>query len=229
MTNAAPEMGPALWRTGERYRDCGRFVHAYVRAKLRHDPINEDLLSLGSGERFGTVLDVGCGRGQLGIVLLKSGLASSVLGLDLNPRHLQHALQAARGLAFQAEQQDLSRDQALTVADTILMVDVLYQLEPASQRALLCAAATAARQRILIRTADPDRGLRSVITRMLELLGRRVWPHSGAHVNPPEVAVIDETLATAGFSIAEAPCWRGTPFANILLIARRDDTWRLPL
>jgi hypothetical protein len=102
----------------------------------------------------------------------------------------------------------------------VLLVDVCYQLDTAAQMRLLRAAARAARSRILIRTADPARGLRSRGTRGLELLGRRFWPHSGAQVNARPLPDIAAVLQDAGFTTTQTPCWRGTPFANVLLIGR---------
>jgi hypothetical protein len=72
-----------------------------------------------------------------------------------------------------------------------------------------------------VRTADPSHGLRSAITRGLEVLFRRVWPHAGARVNALPVVQLAARLQEAGFAVTAAPCWRGTPFANVLLVARR--------
>ena len=106
-------------------------------------------------------------------------------------------------------------------ATTVLLVDVLYQLEAGVQLALVRTAARAARQRILIRALDPDRGMRSALTIGLERLMRRVSPHSGKHVDVVPVARLTETLSEAGFAVSIAPCWQGTPFANVLIIGRR--------
>ena len=59
-------------------RDCGRFVRGYVAGKLRRDPVHRDVLGLATGEAFGEVIDIGCGRGQLALALLEAGLARSV-------------------------------------------------------------------------------------------------------------------------------------------------------
>ena len=51
-----------------------------------------------------------------------------------------------------------------------------YQLEPVVQIALLRAAARAAQRRVLIRTLDPDLGMRSTLTLRLERLMQRLSP-----------------------------------------------------
>ncbi len=205
-----------------RYAGCGRLVAGYVAGKLRRDPVTRAVLAEAASGGLGEVVDLGCGRGQLGIALLLAGAARSVRGLEVAPRALAQAAQAAAGLAFRAEARDLVRDASVPAADTVLVVDVLYQLPDAAQAAVLAAAARAARRRVLIRMLDPDRGARSALTVGLEQLGRRLSPHSGAMVNPRPVAEAASALRAAGFAVAVTPCWAGTPFANVLLIARRS-------
>jgi len=211
----------ALARTAERYRSCGRLAHGYVGSKLRRDPVHREVLRLAAAEGFGDVVDIGCGRGQLGIALLEAGAARSVIGLDCQAAQLGQCEQAASGLAFQSRLLDLADKFEIPAADTLLAVDVLYQLDDASQQRLLDAMARCAGQRVVLRLLDPACGLRSVLTLGLERLWRRVSPHSGRWVNPWPVTRIASVFRAAGYHVAVAPCWRGTPFANVLLIARR--------
>jgi 2-polyprenyl-3-methyl-5-hydroxy-6-metoxy-1,4-benzoquinol methylase len=192
-----------------------------VAGKLRHDPVHAELLSLGAREPFGSVVDIGCGRGQLALAMLESGVSAEVVGLDCNMRLLHQASHAAAGLRFTGCPQDLSANASLPLADTLMLIDVLYQLDTAAQTALLRQAGAAARRMVLIRTPDPALRLRSMLTRMLEHAFRRLLPNTGARVNPPDPAMIEVILTEAGFTIERRPCWRGTPFANILLVARR--------
>jgi len=220
VSSGTTELESLFARVARRYRDCGRFAGHYVAAKLHHDPVHRDLLALAASERFGDVVDIGCGRGQLGTALLEAGLARSVLGLDCHAGHLRQARRAATGLGFSAVLQDLAECQQVPPAATVLLIDVLYQLEPRVQMALLQAAIRAARERIIIRTLDPDRGLRSSLTVWLEKLMRGVSPHSGKHVAAQPVPCIVRSLDEAGVAASIVPCWRGTPFANVLIIGR---------
>jgi SAM-dependent methyltransferase len=214
------DIGLARRRVAERYRHGSRFDRGFIAGKLRHDPIYADLLAqVGSG--FGHVLDIGCGRGQLGVFLLEAGVATSVLALDWNAGQIAQAQWAARGLPLRAEQRDLSVDPNLPEADTVFLIDILYQLDIETQRALFASAIRSARSRVVIRTPGPGRGLRATFTRTLEMLGRRVWPHSGEFVNPQPVTAFETALAAAGFSVNVGPCWRGTPFSNVLVIGQR--------
>jgi 2-polyprenyl-3-methyl-5-hydroxy-6-metoxy-1,4-benzoquinol methylase len=215
-----PDLAALFERVARRYRDCGRFARHYVAAKLRRDPVHRDILALAAREAFGDVVDIGCGRGQLAVALLDAGLARSVSGLDCNAGHLRQAQRAANGLAFTPTVQDLAQCQDVPNGTTVLLVDVLYQLEPQIQMALLQAAILATRQRIIIRTLDPDRGLRSRVTVWLEKLVRGMSPHSVQHVAACSVSCILRTLNEAGLDASVTPCWQGTPFANVLIIGR---------
>jgi len=208
-------------RVARRYAGCGIGTVRYVSAKLRRDPVHCDVLDIGEASGLGDVLDIGCGRGQLGVALLLAGQARSVLGLDRSVAHLDQARRAAEGLAFAARVQDVASDAKLPVVDTVLIVDVLYQLVPAAQIALLRSAARVVRQRVLIRTLDPERGLRSAITLAFERAVRRFSPHSGEHVSPLPLGCLGDVLRREGFAVSVAPCWRGTPTANVLLVAHR--------
>ncbi|MFO1029242.1 MAG: class I SAM-dependent methyltransferase [Acetobacteraceae bacterium] len=223
MIAPAPPLAAAISRTVRRYRGASRFGRFYVAGKLRLDPLYQALFAL-PAPRFGTVIDLGCGRGQLGILLLEAGAATTVLAVDGQAALLADARQVSDGLNLRTERYDLTALPALPAADTIFMIDVLYQLDAATQQAVLEAATTAARRRIIIRAADPARGWRSRLTGGLERMVRRVWPHAGAHVNPRPVGAIVDRLEAAGFSVSIRPCWQGTPFSNVLIDAIRRDT-----
>lgn len=192
-------MGDAavLARAADRYRAAGRFGRHYVSAKLRRDPVYADLLALAGDAGFGDVADVGCGRGQLGVALLEAGAARSVLGLDWNPAHLRQAQRAASGLAFRAVVQDLGCDAALPAADTVVLIDVLYQLDDAAQAALLdfggargAALRAGAHRRPRARAAQRDHAG----------TGSAVPPRLAARGRPRERAPAGATGGAAGSS-----------------------------
>jgi SAM-dependent methyltransferase len=218
------ECDRALGLTVERYRGCGRLAYGYVRSKLRRDPVHRDVLCLAAAECFGDVVDIGCGRSQLAIALLQAGLARSVLGVDCRAEHLAQAGQAAAGLAYRSMFVDLADGFEAPEADTILAVDVLYQLDDCSQQRLLRSVARAARRRVVLRLLDPGCGMRTAVTVGLERLWRGFSPHAGRCVNPWPVARIAGFLWSEDYDVTVTPCWRGTPFANVLLIAHRQSS-----
>ena len=214
-------LNEALARTARRYHGGRRFTRHYVASKLRTDPVHRAVLAMAAAEPFGDVADVGCGRGQLGLALLEAGGARSVTGLDWAGQALDDARLAGTGMAFTAHAQDLAADPHVAPCDTALVIDLLYVLPQSRALPLLAAVAAAARRRVLVRTLDPGQGWRSRLHLAMERLGRPVWPHAGAVVDPAPISVLTQVLAHAGFAVTVAPCWAGTPFANVLLDAAR--------
>jgi SAM-dependent methyltransferase len=208
-------------RVAARYRGCGRFAFYYVSGKLRGDPLTSALLALGAAEDLGEVADLGCGRGQFAALLLEAGLARKIIALEGNPALLEQAHRALQGLRFEGRLQDLTADPMVPQVDTVLLLDVLYQLPTEAQAQLLAIAAYSARRRVVIRTADPEQAGRAWLTRMLELTALRIWPHSGTMVNARPIGWIAAQLAGAGLSVQISPCRAGTPFSNVILTARR--------
>ncbi len=194
-------------------------ARCYVASKLRRDPVHRAVLN--AAPDLGHVADAGCGRGQLAVLLLLAGRARSVVGIDRNRPHLDQARQAADRLAFTPVVGDLGSAAAIPECDTVVLVDVLYQLAPDAQTALVASAAQAARRRVLIRTLDPDLGFRSRTTLLFERAARCLSPRSGARIAPVPVSALMERLERDGFGVTVVPCWQGTPFSNVLVSARR--------
>ena len=211
----------ALRRTAARYRSCDKFTRYYVASKLRMDPVHEAVLTLAAQTPFGRVLDLGSGRGQLGVALLEAGLATSVLALDQDAAALAQLAHAAAGLPLRTQRADLAAWQPSEDAHTVLLTDVLYQFPTGQQLALLLQAAACARHAVIIRASDPARGWRSVLSTVLERLGRGWWPTFGARHNALPPARLAEALTGCGFQVATQACADATPLAGVLLVARR--------
>jgi SAM-dependent methyltransferase len=206
-----------------RYAGASRFAQGFVAGKLRHDPATLALIRLAAERPFGDVLDLGCGPGQLGLALLASGLATNLTGLDRDRAKLAEARQAASGLPARFAETDLTAPAIIFPdCDTLLMVDVLYQLPEPAQRPLLLAAARAARRRVLIRAFDPDRGWRSAAGLAMEVLGRALRGDRNA-IRPLPLAALAAPFEAAGFAVSVSPCWGSTPWPNVLLVAERPQ------
>lgn len=206
-----------------RYAGASRFARGFVDGKLRHDPATLALLRLAARRPFGTVVDLGCGRGQLGLALLTAGVAERLTGLDHDGAKLAEAGRAAAGLPARFAEADLAAAPAagLPDCDTLLMVDVLYQLPEPAQRPLLAAAARAACRRVVVRAFDPDRGWRSAAGFAMEVLGRAVRGDRNA-IRPLPLAAVAAPLEAAGFAVSVSPCWGNTPLPTVLLVAERQ-------
>lgn len=209
-------------RVVARYRGRSRYTRGYVAWKLRLDPVHRAVLDLAAGEPLGRVADLGCGRAQLGVALLEAGLATGITGLDWDAGELADARHAAAGLDATFIQADL-RAAIIPEADTVLIIDVLYQMPAEAQLDLLARAADAARSRLIIRVFDPDRGWRSRVGYLSEA---GIWAaclYRRASIRPTPIAVLEAALSRAGFACETRPCWGMMPLPNVLLVARRTS------
>ena len=208
-------------RVAGRYRACSRYTRGYVTWKMRLDPVHRTVVDLAAAERFGSVADLGCGRAQLGLALLEAGLATSLTGFDWDADELADARRAAAGLDATFAQADL-RAAAIPPADTVLIIDVLYQMPAEAQLDLLARAAASARSRLVARVFDPDRGWRSRVGWLSEA---GIWAaglYRRASIRPTSIATLEAALDRAGFACETRPCWGMTPLPNVLLVARRQ-------
>jgi SAM-dependent methyltransferase len=223
MTATGMSLTVTAANVSRRYAGCSRFGRHYVRWKLVSDPIHRTVFEMAARHPLGTVADIGCGRGQMGVALLEQRLADRVVGLDLDTARLAEGRMAAGTLPISFHQAD-ARTCPIPRCDTVLLIDVLYQLGTAEQSALLRRAGAAARRQMLIRTMDPDRGWRSRATRWSEAAAERLHiKRRGGAVNPTPIPWFVGLLRELGFETNIVPCWEGTPFANVLLIATRKD------
>lgn len=198
----------------------GRATQGFVRGKLRGDPVVSVLLAM---RGLGRVLDLGCGRGQLAIALLLGGVAESVTGLDLDAAKIARAEEAARGLPARFAVADLAQA-AIPASDTVLIIDVLLQMPPAAQDALIARIVASAPRRVLIRAFDPECGWRSAFGFAMERIRRLLGGDLGlaGALAPRPLRELAAPFERAGYTVRVTPCWAGTPLPNVLLVAERS-------
>ncbi len=230
MVETADDRAATLRRTARRYRGGDRFSMFYVAFKLRMDPVHAAILAVAARTPFGTVLDLGSGRGQMGVALLEAGSATAVLALDHDARALAALRYAGSGLALRTQPADLAESGPDEAADTVLLIDVLYQFPTTAQLGLLQRAAAQARHRVVIRATDPARGWRSGLSSLLERLGRGIWPTFGERWNPLPPARLAQVLVGCGFAVRMEPCDRRAPLGGVLVIGTRPvgAVWPTP-
>ncbi len=204
------------------YGQASRYGRHFVQGKLLSDPVSPAVLRL-AAERggFGTVTDLGCGRGQVGLALLRLGLARRVQGLDLDAAKIRDASQAAAGLPAEFAVADVGTA-AVPDCDTLIIFDVLLQMPEASQRRLLHRIARAARERVVIRAFDPAAGWRARLGTAAEQLGRALR-RDGTTLCTLPLEEIAAPLEAAGFHVLVRPCWGWTPLPNVMLLAERGS------
>jgi len=218
-------------RVAERYARVASRM--YARGKLGSDPIARQLVELGREQPLGEVVDVGCGRGQMGILLLEAGVASRVIGVDWDDAKLEEGRAAARGRSLEPNASEASKELPMTFekgdvrsfepppCDTLLLVDVLHYLTDKQQLEVLERCMQSARKRVVLRELDPDRGWRSATTRVQEAVTTFFGYNVGERVRVLPIASFAEPLERAGFSVRVEPSWGSTPFSNVMVVATR--------
>lgn len=218
------------------YRAAGLFAYHFARGKLAGDPAYRALLERGLLRGPRRLLDLGCGQGLL-VAWLRAaeqvwrdgrwpahwppppqGLA--IRGIELMPREVQRARRAF-GPQADITQGDI-RVAEFGGADAIVMLDVLHYLAPDAQRAVLQRVRGALPDGglLLARVADAAGGLRFHISQWVDKAVMLARGHGLIELHCRSVACWRALLAEHGFESQALPMSEGTPFANVLLIAR---------
>lgn len=222
-------------RASLRYLDSGYAQWEFVRGKLRFDPVYLHLVRSGVLPSRGRLLDLGSGRG----ILLSLLVAYRDLAATVPPPHgwpsppelelvgvegrRRAAAIARRALGGQAKVRwaDLGRVE-LPTCQGVVLLDVLHYLGRETQEKLLARVRGALEEGgvVVVREADAGAGVRFAATRLAErlrsLLRGRPWGRFAYR----RAAEWQSLLEREGLEVRAEPCRRGTPFANVLLVAR---------
>jgi SAM-dependent methyltransferase len=240
LAEGAPDWVKAVERVATRYalpqssRPRDRVLFHHIRGKLLADPAARLVAELGGEEplALGSVLDIGSGRGQVAILLLELGRATSVRGLDWDRRKIESAVRAS-GAQPQLDATFAvadARTAPLEPADTVLLVDLLHYFLPEEQDAILDRAADAVAPggHILVREADADRSLRSLVTWLEERLFTFLRVNRGERVRFRAAADFVRRLESRGLACETRRAWGRLPFSNVLIVGHRPDAPRRP-
>lgn len=226
VAEASPELlfDAACDRTRARYRGAPTNDRCYVAGKLAFDPVFKLVLELPGS--FGRVLDLGCGRGQLSLLLLELGRATHVVGIDSDARKVDIASAAGPEAEFRAG--DLAGGE-LAQADTILLIDVLHYMPLAEQDALLSAAANALAPggRLLVRELNAVAGARSGFTRFMEFWARKTGLNKGRATHYRPARELCDVLEHVGLASSVQGASERTPFGNVLIVAGGSPSVKL--
>ncbi len=221
------------------YRPTGRFNYHWARGKLGSDPIFAALLKrpiLPDGAR---VLDLGCGRGLLAAWLLgaeqlaaqgewsecttpPAGL--SFRGIELMEREAicgNRALQPLHGERVKLRGGDMC-EAYLTDADVIAILDVLHYVSYAGQDKLLdrIRAALGTGGLLVTRVGDAGGGLRFAFSQLVDSCISLAQGHRLPRMWCRPLEQWIGALEARGFVVEAIPMSSGTPFANVMLVAR---------
>ena len=218
------------------YRPAGRYPYYFALGKLGLDPVFPALLSRGLIGEGARILDLGCGQGVLGALLVAAQSSFqtngwpadwptpphrwSLRGIELQDRLAGWGRLALRERA-QIETGDL-RIAQIPDADVVVILDVLHYLDPNAQNRVLEQIARSLRGggMLLLRVGDARAGFRFRFTRWADSIstlcrGQGLPAHHCRTTGDWRAA-----LEALGFTVQTESMSRGTPFANVLLIAR---------
>lgn len=220
-----------------RYDPRDRYARHFARGKLTGDPAFRGLLAHGLIPRGARLLDVGCGQGVLGALLLAARDShargewpagwpappdpAAIRGIDLSPRDVDRARAAMPEGRFECA--DIRRAD-LGEADAVVILDVLHYIGFEEQRDLLQRVGDALRGGgvLLLRVADNDGSLRFHYTVAVDHAVTALRGHRIERFHCRPVAEWKALLESLGFRVEARPMSEGTAFANVLLVSRYD-------
>jgi predicted TPR repeat methyltransferase len=216
------------------YLAAGKHAWLFARGKLRYDPVYFWLLRRGLLPQHGSLLDVGCGQGML-LSLLRAAKHQTgawpddwpsppklvLRGIDLSAKRVRTARRAL-GADAQLDRGDV-RDLDLQRCSVIVLLDVLFYLGEADQARVIAKVATALEPGglLLLREADAGAGWAFQVTKWSERLACALRGSVRQRLHYRSAAQWIAQLVTHGFSVETTPMSEGTPFANILFVARK--------
>lgn len=213
----------------ERYRPAGRVAYHFARSKLQRDPVYRSVFESDLLPRKGTLLDLGCGGGLMLAVLASArALQAASARPDLRLVGVETRIQAA-GVARQALQgeaeivTDDARHHPLPPAQAVLLFDVLNMMRAADQDRVLAAVLAVLEPGGVLLVREVDAGAGAPF-RMVSVGNRiKAWAngHSARDFQFRSLPEWRRWLERAGLAVETRPMGMGTPFGNVLLVARR--------
>lgn len=224
----------------EPYRPTGNFNYYWARGKLGGDPVFAALLEQNIFPPGARVLDLGCGRGLLAAwCLAAEQLAArgqwpttlptppaglNFRGVELMAREAQcgnAALQPIYGQRVQLTGGDM-RLADLQELDVVAILDVLHYIPHAEQDQMLdrIRSALGSGSLFVTRVGNAGSGWRFKVS---QLVDRCISFAQGHRLDRMWCRPVDEwtqALEDRGFVVQALPMSAGTPFANVMLVAR---------
>jgi SAM-dependent methyltransferase len=235
-----PQARPLFEAATRPYIGAGHYAWHFARGKLRHDPVFFSLLRRGLLPDRGSLLDLGCGQGVL-LSLLKAAkdeyragrwprdwpappLNLGLQGIELREDRVQ-AARRALGDSVRVVQRDL-RDFDFPPCSVIVMLDVMLYLGEAEQARVIEKAAGALEPGglLLLREADAGAGFAFQVTKWSERMTGALRGQFGQPLHYRRAVQWIAELAGRGFAVSAEPTSEGTPFANVLFVARKVPT-----
>jgi SAM-dependent methyltransferase len=235
-------------QAAQRYRSCGMTAWQFARGKLLGDPVYRAVLDGPWLKRGGTVIDLGCGQGLMLALIAEARAAERVRSLDRiaglrglpegGSRPAAGAPSEAKlvGVELRAKVAEIARralgdeaeitaadarSEALPVAGTILVFDVLHMMPAADQEALLrgLVAALEPGGTLLLREADAGAGWRFQAVNFANRAKAFFFGYSSKGFCFRTKDEWRALLESHGLRVEVWPMGKGTPYGNVLFAA----------
>lgn len=209
----------------------------FAYGKLKGDPVFRHLLAHGLVPAGASILDLGCGQGVLGALLQAAKERHSAREWPAawppppDPRRMrgielrQKDVDRARGAGVDGAEWICGdiRTTEFGPADVVVILDVLHYIDYAAQQEVLARARDCLGERgmLILRVGDESDSLRFRITLAVDRAVMRLRGHRFARLYCKPVSQWKRELEGLGFRVDPLPMSAGTPFANVLLVARR--------
>ena len=230
------------------YPRSERFARHFAFGKLTRDPAFAHVLRAGLVADGARVLDIGCGQGVLCSLLLASQarrarrewdqrwpappVIARYAGIDLMPadvergramaRHWQETIAGGPDCSFVSGDM---RDIEYPRSNVAVILDVLHYVGYEAQAAVLGRVrdALAPRGTLLLRVGDESPTLRFRYTMLVDRVVMALRGHRLPRLWCRPAAAWRAELERLGFAVEAVAMSEGTPFANVLLVARYDS------
>ena len=250
-SSASPVLSPSLFikqlikQAAAPYKPAGPGAWWFARGKLSGDPVFAHLLARGLLNGRARILDIGCGQGLLAAWLFAAQASAAraqwpadwpaapqalrVHGIELMASDVERAGQAhaqavANGKAVFVQADMCRADFGQT--DAVVILDVLHYVPvPAQDEVLLrVRQSLVPGGLLLLRVGDAAGGLPFAISNWVDHVVTTVRGHRLGKLHCRSVGEWQQALQSLGFSVQSEAMSQGTPFANVLLVARLPPT-----
>lgn len=223
------------------YKPVGFYTWCFAKGKLGGDPVFVHLLATGLLAGRSRILDIGCGQGLLSSWLLAAKAcaargqwpaawlpapsAAHVRGLELMAHDVERAERALAGAVQEGQVDFLQGDMcrtAFNTADAVVILDVLHYVPVPAQDDVLQRVrnALAPGGVLLLRVGDAAAGLPFSISNWVDHVVTTLRGHRLRALHCRTITEWTAVLQKLGFVVEAKAMSQGTPFANVLLVAR---------
>lgn len=225
-----------LDRATQPYRSAGRFAWHFAKGKLKGDPAFFGLLEHGLIPDATRLIDLGCGQGLLASWLLEAHAlhesgdwpanwpaapkVENIWGLELMQKDVDRA-RAALGDRAQFAQGDI-RAAEFGKTDVAIILDVLHYISYEAQEDVLrrIRAALPTGGTFITRIGDAAGGLPFHYSNWVDRTVFYLRGHRLDNIYCRTLSEWLEVLKRNGFEAEALPMHKGTPFCNVMLIAK---------